>query len=77
MPASISPESTRAALASCEAPALLLTGEFDLNSPPVAAAEIAEAFPDARLVVQPGAGHCPWIDDADRFVATTAAFLGG
>ncbi|WP_336054809.1 alpha/beta fold hydrolase [Streptomyces sp. CA2R101] len=71
------PKSTRAALAACEAPVLLLTGEFDLNSPPVSAAEFAEAFPDATLVVQPGAGHYPWLDDAGRFVATTAAFLRG
>jgi pimeloyl-ACP methyl ester carboxylesterase len=70
-----SPKSTRAALASCGAPVLLLTGEFDLNSPPVSAAEFAEAFPDATLVVQPGTGHYPWLDDAGRFVATTAAFL--
>jgi pimeloyl-ACP methyl ester carboxylesterase len=70
-----SPKSTRAALASCEAPVLLLTGEFDLNSPPVSAAEFAEAFPDATLVVQPGAGHYPWFDDAGWFVATTEAFL--
>ncbi|MFD3514722.1 alpha/beta fold hydrolase [Streptomyces sp. NPDC058657] len=70
-----SPKNTRAALASCEAPVLLLTGEFDLNSPPVTAAELAEAFPDATLAVQPGAGHYPWLDDADWFVATAAAFL--
>jgi pimeloyl-ACP methyl ester carboxylesterase len=54
---------------------LLLAGEFDLNSPPQAVAELAGLFPDASLVVQPGAGHCPWLDDADQFVATTAAFL--
>ncbi|MCX4632209.1 alpha/beta fold hydrolase [Streptomyces sp. NBC_01443] len=71
------PESTRAALAACEAPVLLLTGEFDLNSPPVSAAEFAKVFPDAALVVQPGAGHYPWLDDAGWFVATTAAFLRG
>ncbi|MER5852188.1 alpha/beta hydrolase [Streptomyces sp. NPDC002012] len=70
------PETTRAALADCEAPALLLTGEFDLNSPPQSAAEFAALFPDATLVVQTGAGHYPWLDDADQFVATTAAFLG-
>lgn len=70
-----SPESTRAALAGYRGPVLLLTGEFDLNSPPVAAAEVADAFPDAALVVQPGAGHYPWLDDADWFVATMAAFL--
>ncbi|MEV6574782.1 alpha/beta hydrolase [Streptomyces sp. NPDC051577] len=70
------PESTRAALAALEAPALLLVGEFDLNSPPASVAEFAALFPDARLVVQPGAGHHPWIDDPDRFAATLAAFTG-
>jgi pimeloyl-ACP methyl ester carboxylesterase len=50
---------------------------LDLNSPPVSAAEFAEVFPDATLVVQPGAGHYPWLDDAGWFVATTAAFLRG
>jgi pimeloyl-ACP methyl ester carboxylesterase len=69
------PESTRAALAACEAPVLLLAGEYDLNSPPESAVELAGLFADAALVVQPGAGHYPWIDDADRFVAATAAFL--
>lgn len=71
------PEGTRAALAACEVPVLLLTGEFDLNSPPVAAAEFAEVFPEATLIVQPGAGHCPWLDDAGSFVAATEAFLRG
>lgn len=69
------PKATRAALAACDAPVLLLAGEFDLNSPPRSAAEFAALFPDATLVVQPGAGHYPWLDDADRFVAATAAFL--
>ncbi|WP_391858972.1 hypothetical protein [Streptomyces rhizosphaerihabitans] len=38
--------------------------------------EFAALFPHAELVVQPGAGHFPWLDDADAFVAATAAFLG-
>ncbi|MFE4632640.1 alpha/beta fold hydrolase [Streptomyces sp. NPDC056773] len=70
------PEATRAALASFGAPVLLFTGEFDLNSPPRSTAELAGLFPDATLAVQPGAGHYPWIDDADRFVETVSAFLG-
>lgn len=69
------PEATRAALAAFAAPVLLLAGEFDLNSPPRSTAEFAGLFPDASFVVQQGAGHYPWVDDADRFVATTAAFL--
>jgi pimeloyl-ACP methyl ester carboxylesterase len=39
-------------------------------------AGFAELFPHAKLVIEPGAGHFPWLDDADQFVATTAAFLG-
>ncbi|MFG2982166.1 alpha/beta fold hydrolase [Streptomyces sp. NPDC048258] len=71
------PENTRAALAACEVPVLLLAGEFDLNSPPGTVTEFGRQFPDSTLVVQPGAGHYPWIDDAGRFVAATTAFLGG
>lgn len=63
------PEATRAALASFPAPVLLVAGEYDLNSPPAAVAEYAALFPDAELVVQPGAGHQPWLDDARRFTA--------
>jgi pimeloyl-ACP methyl ester carboxylesterase len=48
---------------------LLIAGEYDLNSPPAAVAEYAALFPDAALVVQPGAGHHPWLDDPERFVA--------
>lgn len=70
------PAATRAALARFAAPVLVLAGEVDLNSPPSATAEFAGLFPHAELVVQPGAGHFPWLDDADRFTATTEAFLG-
>lgn len=69
------PETTRTALAAYEAPVLLLAGEFDVNSPPQVVAKFAGLFPDATLVVQPRTGHYPWLDDADRFVATTTAFL--
>jgi proline iminopeptidase len=69
------PEATRAALASLAAPVLLLAAELDVNSPPQSAAEFAELFPAAALVVQPGASHSPWLDDAETFAATVAAFL--
>lgn len=70
------PEATRRALAAYEGPVLLLAGEYDVNSPPRSVAEFAGLFPDASLVVQPGAGHYPWLDDAAGFAATTSAFLG-
>lgn len=69
------PPATRAALAALRSPALLLAGQFDLNSPPRSVAAFAGLFPDATLVVQEGAGHCPWVDDADRFTEAVAAFL--
>ncbi|MGW5400422.1 alpha/beta fold hydrolase [Streptomyces sp. NPDC003952] len=70
------PQATRAALAAFGAPVMLLTGEFDLNSPPRSTAELAALFPGATLSVQPGAGHYPWVDDAGRFEAAVTAFLG-
>ncbi|MEV7236812.1 alpha/beta hydrolase [Streptomyces sp. NPDC051020] len=70
------PDATRAALARFASPVLLLAGEVDLGAPPRTMAEFADLFPNAELVVQAGAGHFPWLDDADRFVATTEAFLG-
>ncbi|MGY1503020.1 alpha/beta fold hydrolase [Streptomyces sp. QTS52] len=69
------PTGTRAALARLPSPVLVLAGEVDLNSPPPAMAELSGLFPRARLVVQDGAGHFPWLDDAKRFAATTETFL--
>ncbi|MFI6176805.1 alpha/beta fold hydrolase [Nonomuraea sp. NPDC051191] len=69
------PDATRAALARFTSPVQVVAGEVDLNSPPVAVTELAGLFPHAELVVQARAGHFPWLDDADRFVATTSAFL--
>ncbi|MEV0845889.1 alpha/beta hydrolase [Streptomyces sp. NPDC049954] len=56
--------------------ALLLAGEYDLNSPPPAVAAFAKLFGEAVFLVQPGTGHYPWLDDAGLFVRATAAFLG-
>ncbi|MFI0975541.1 alpha/beta fold hydrolase [Streptomyces sp. NPDC021093] len=70
------PEATRAALAERAAPVFLLAGEVDLNSPPQSTVEFAALFPDATVVVQPGAGHSPWVDDPEAFVTATARFLG-
>jgi proline iminopeptidase len=72
---SFTPDETRAALASFPAPVLLLAGEYDLNSPPVAVTEYAGLFPDATLIVQPGAGHQPWLDDPARFAAALTPYL--
>jgi pimeloyl-ACP methyl ester carboxylesterase len=69
------PAATRAALAAFGSPVLILAGDLDLQRPPRIAAEFAALFPAARLVVQPGAGHFPWLDDAGQFVSAVTAFL--
>jgi proline iminopeptidase len=74
-PGAFDPEATRAALAAFTPPVLVLAGEVDANTVPRIAAEFAGLFPHAKLVIQPGAGHYPWLDDPSSFAATVAAFL--
>ncbi|MFH8932211.1 alpha/beta fold hydrolase [Streptomyces pristinaespiralis] len=69
------PAATRAAPAGVDAPVLVLAGELDGDPRPERAAELAALFPAARTVVQPGAGHYPWLDDPGAFTRTVAAFL--
>ena len=69
------PAATRAALAAFGAPVLVLAGSVDLQWPPQVLADFAALFPAARFVVQPGAGHYPWLDDAGRFIPAVTAFL--
>ncbi|MFF8600214.1 alpha/beta fold hydrolase [Streptomyces sp. NPDC015238] len=74
-PGAFDPEATRAALRGLTAPVLVLAGGYDPGPNPARAAELAACFPHAELVVQPGAGHFPWVDDAGAFVRAVAAFL--
>ncbi|MFC5635719.1 alpha/beta fold hydrolase [Streptomyces bullii] len=71
------PDATRAALAALAAPVLVLAGAYDVAAPARVMTEYAALFPRAELVVQPGAGHFPWLEDAERFVRTVAAFGEG
>jgi pimeloyl-ACP methyl ester carboxylesterase len=76
-PGAFTPSAARVALAALDAPVLLYAGEFDGGPRPRVAAEIAALLPGSRLVVQPGGGHFPWLDDPAHFVTTVAAFLAG
>jgi pimeloyl-ACP methyl ester carboxylesterase len=69
------PAAARAAIAAFASPVLILGGDLDLQRPPRIVAEFAALFPAAQLVVQPGAGHFPWLDDAGQFVSAVTAFL--
>ena len=72
----LDPEAIRSAVAELPAPVLLLAGQYDVGLPPKVATEYGALFPDAELVVQPGAGHYPWLDDPTAFTQTVATFLG-
>lgn len=74
--ASFDPTATRAALKALAARVLLYAGDVDALVTPAAVREAAAAFKDATVVVQPGAGHFPWLDDPAAFSAAIAQFLG-
>jgi pimeloyl-ACP methyl ester carboxylesterase len=73
----LDPQATRAALARLPARVLLVAGEYDVALPPQCVAEYAGLFRQAELVVQPGGGHYPWLDNAEWFVQTLTRFLHG
>jgi proline iminopeptidase len=69
------PAATRAGLAVLGSPVLVIGGSLDLQRPPAVTAEYAALFRNSRLVVQPDAGHFPWLDDPGQFVSAVTKFL--
>jgi pimeloyl-ACP methyl ester carboxylesterase len=70
------PAATRAALARLDVPVLVYAGGVDFGPAPQQAAEAASLFPRGKLIVQPGAGHMPWLDDPAFFAGAITGFLG-
>jgi proline iminopeptidase len=66
----------REGLALLSAQVLLYVGELDPFVTADAARAAAPHFRDGVVVVQPEAGHFPWIDDPAAFAAALAGFLG-
>jgi len=69
-------EAARAGLAKVGADVLILVGSLDVGSPIRLGVELGELFAHAEVVVQPGAGHYPWLDDPTWFVQTLQRFFG-
>ncbi len=62
------PEQVRREVAAVtDTPVRVLVGELDLMPGPELGAQLADLFPYGRCLVQSGAGHFPWVDDAALF----------
>lgn len=57
------------------APTLIIWGTRDRVVPPAQATVAVHTIPDARLHMLDGAGHVPYIEDADAFNAAMLEFL--
>jgi 3-oxoadipate enol-lactonase len=62
-------------LASIHVPTLVLVGDEDGITPPAVAEAMHRAIAGSQLVVVPGAGHLPNLEDPNAFDASLADFL--
>ncbi|WP_307844642.1 alpha/beta fold hydrolase [Actinotalea solisilvae] len=76
-PGALDPDGTRAALASLDAPVLVLAGAEDVNSPPQRLALLADLARHGSLHVLARAGHYPWLDDPGAFTRVVGGFVAG
>ena len=64
-------------LAAIDVPVLVVVGEHDVPSPLSVAEEMADAVPDGRLEVLPGAGHLSNLEVPEPFNRVLGSFLAG
>jgi proline iminopeptidase len=73
--AAFDPAATTAALTKLTAPVLLYGGDMDPMVTPAMLREAAPLFGDARVKIQAGAAHFPWVDGPEVFAAAISSFL--
>ena len=66
----------RPQLPSLTMPTLVITGEQDLITGPVCAAELTEGIPEAESVVLPGTGHMIFVEAPEQVREAVLGFLG-
>jgi proline iminopeptidase len=71
-PGAFDPEQTRASLAQWEAPVLMIGGSLDPAPTVRLLEEFHGLFRRADLVIIPGVGHYPFIEDPDAFLGAVA-----
>lgn len=64
----------RSGIGAISQPALVIAGERDTLAPVAAARWLADALPQASLLVIPGAAHAPFLSHPDALVAALDAF---
>jgi len=67
----------RAQLSHILAPALVVVGSWDWVCPPAQSRVLAGGLPNAELVVIDGAGHFPFSEQPEEFLARVSPFLAG
>jgi pimeloyl-ACP methyl ester carboxylesterase len=66
---------TSAELASLRPPVVWVWGDADIFADPGFPARARATLPTSEVVVLPGAGHCPWLDDPATVAKAVRAFL--
>jgi proline iminopeptidase len=65
----------RSRLGEIHAPALVVVGDYDWLLPPAASQAIASGIPEAELVIIPEAGHLPFVEQTELFLAAVRRFI--
>jgi pimeloyl-ACP methyl ester carboxylesterase len=71
----LDPAGVTAALRGLTGPVLLYAGDMDPLVTPAMVRKAAPLLGDATVIVQPRAGHFPWVDDPAAFTAAVSPFL--